>query len=298
MALPNRLVAPILTLPITRQPAQTQLKDYASLFYGIGSGIGCSCLLASIQHYLDAQEKDEKAIYIDCDPSQSMMAHSNYRVSPTNWKEFVDYCKLAVASPEFSYIVIDHLHAAYKWSWDVSCDKWGVSHPADAGLSGKGDMGKTWGNFTEDYLTPIRRLMLECKKSNKGLVASCRSVNSQITWKGSTYNLWVPSFKGGGATSAYAGIVDLFPLIGFIHLEGIIAPPTKATDIKTVDLRAEGGPASVEAWKEARLLEFNKGKHWEAKDRSRRFKEPITLPEDYREDWALIQDIWERGMEK
>ena len=296
MALLNRPgQAPILTLPTTRQPAQTSLKDYAALFYGVGSGIGCSSLLASIQHYLDAQTPQEKALYIDCDPSQSMMAHSNYRVSPKNWKEFLDYCKLAVASPDFTYICIDHLHAAYEWSWDVSCDKWGVTHPSEAGSLGKGDMGKTWGNFTKDYMTPISHLMAECRRANKGFVASCRSVNSQVSFKGSTYNLWVPSFIGGSARSTYARIVDLFPLIGFIHLEGITAPPTKMTDVKVVDLRAAAGPQEI---KESRILNFNKGKHWEAKDRSRRFKEPITLPEDYREDWTLIEDIWERSGEK
>lgn len=141
-------------------------------------------------------------------------------------------------------------------------------------------------------MTPISHLMAECRRQDKGFVASCRSVNSQVFYKNQTYNLWVPSFVGSSARSTYARILDIFPLIGFIHLEGITAPPTKMTDVKVIDMKATAGPQGLDV-EEKHILEFNKGKHWEAKDRSRRFNKPIELPSDYKEDWETIVNIWE-----
>jgi len=274
----------------------THIKDYQFLFYGSGSGVGCSCLIASIQHYyntlaVEEESLPQKILYLDCDASQSLKAHELYRACPANWQEFCEYLKQGIASEEFGWIAIDHLHGAYEWAFAYMCKKTGVAHPGD-----RNDMGKTWTLFTQEFMRPIKELAA----SGKGFVATSHSTNSQIFERGRTYNLWVPSFVGGSARSTYAQIISLFPIIGFIHPEGIEAPPTKATDTKTVDVRAQAGTEiQLEAGKggvylERRVVEFLKAVHWEAKDRSRRFTR-IVLPDDYRDDWKTLVEAWERG---
>ena len=270
---PAPIVAPTV-LPTEDSLPVEELSDHKILIHSL-SGVGKTTFLMSIQQVA-------KAILLDGE--RGSLSHKGRIVRLTDWSHFTRVVDALVnRNHEYEMVCIDPLDAVYNMAWSHINTVLNISHPGDA-ASGKG-----YDRITSALMEQLNKLQL----SGLGLVCSVHTMTGTIKIRGVEYNNFQPSFVGGSPRSAYKRMEDFFDVIGFLHVESMVKPPTIQGKGRqpVVDVRAIASGSLIE--EEVRVLDFSASQFWVTKDRTGRFKTPIVLPEDWREDWAKIVEVWE-----
>lgn len=251
-------------LPTEPRVPVDELSKYKLLIHSL-SGVGKSSFVASIPG----------AVIVDTE--KGLLAHSGYIVDVKDWTSFIQFVdELLQRKHQFETVVIDTLDGAYGLCWSYILKALKVQYPSEAAH------GIGWDRITSEFINQIYRIQL----GGFGIVATAHTMVGTVRIKGVEYSKFQPAFIGGSARSAYQRIIDLFDLIGYLHMEGQVKPPTggKVSELPTGQF--------IET--EARILDFAASQFWVSKDRSGRL-ESVKLTKDWREDWDCLRKAWSPG---
>jgi len=270
MTFQGQIQKPRFTIPAEPRAAEERLSNYKILIHGT-SGIGKTTLLASVPNVLIL------------DTERGTLARGGYIAEITSWPQFVEAVEIIEkgGASRFKTIAIDTLDSLYNLLWDWALPKMGVGYPSEV------TQGSGWDKLTGTFMKELNRLKL----FPMGLICTAHTMITTVKVKGTgaEYSLFQPAFVGSSARSTYKRVIDAFDLIGFMRTERMETVPKKAHDSRTSpDMRVLGVTE-----KDVRILDFTPSNEWEAKDRSGLLGK-IILPDDWREDWNTIEEVWKR----
>ena len=238
------------------------IEKYKLLIHGL-SGIGKSSFIASVPN----------CIIADCE--RGMLAHSGYIVDIDNWLRFVSFVdEVLQRQHTFNMVAIDPLDALYNHCWNHILPLLKVKYPSEAAH------GVGWDRITSEFMGQLHRLQM----AGFGLVCTAHTMVGTVRIRGVEYSKFQPAFVGGSARSAYQRAIDLFDLIGYMHMETEVKPPKegKISEMATGQL--------IESAQ--RVLDFSASQFWVSKDRGGRL-EVVKLPNDWQRDWDALVAAWE-----
>lgn len=263
-------------LDLTPKPAQIDLINYSILLVG-PPGIGKSTFIASAY-------PAEQGFYLDTDTSESLIAYSLPKLRITTWQDYADTIRAAGDDERIKWVFIDTLNGTYDLCSRQICGEKNITSPADLN-----DYGATWSQISERFMKPLK--FLEAK--GKGLICTAHATITDVWIGGRNYNRWIPSFPGSSINSAYAQVEKFFKVIGFMQKESVVAPAVrivrskKGGDKEIPDIRKDTSEMIQE-----RVIHFEVGENWVAKDRSGRLPSTLQLPTDWQQDWTVFKSYF------
>jgi hypothetical protein len=270
----TRFIRPPGVTPIGKPPQLIPLEDtqaiedllgYKILIHSL-SGVGKTCFLRSIQEVTEG---------IILDAERGTLAHTGRIIRLENWDHFVKVVDALVKrNHPYQVVSIDTVDALYNMAWNHTLNVLSITHPVEA------SHGRGYDRITSTLFSQLNKLQL----SGLGLVCAAHTMTNIIKIRNIEYTNYAPSLVGGSPRSAYQRIQDFFDIIGFLHMESMVKPEK--------DVRTHAAASQITEV-ESRVLEFQPSKFWVTKNRvSGRFKEPIVLPNDWKQDWEIVSDVW------
>lgn len=265
-----------LTLDLTPVASKLDLLNYTVLLVG-PPGIGKSTFIASAY-------PEEKCFYIDADSSESLIAYTLPKRRVTTWDEYAETIKAVATDDRVEWVFIDTINGTYDLCSKKICAEKNIISPSDLN-----DFGSTWAQISDRFMKPLK--LLEAK--GKGLVCTAHATITDVYINGRSYNRWLPSLPGSSINSAYAQVEKHFKIIGFMQRESVVAPAVrivrtkKGGDREIPDVRKDTSELIQE-----RVIHFEVGENWVAKDRSGRLPSTLQLPLDWQQDWSVFKSYF------
>lgn len=247
-------------LPTEDVSAASDLSDFKWLIHSL-SGIGKTSFIRSMPD----------SVHIDSE--RGTLAHSGRIIRLENWTHFVKVVnELLSTKHPYKIVGIDTIDGLYNMAWDYMLAKLTITHPSEAAH------GKGWERITSTLFEQLNKLQL----SGLGIVCTAHTNSNQARVRGIELTVFQPSMVGGSPRSAYQRTIDFFDEIGFLRMASLVKAEKDVRKVSTGQI--------IET--EVRFLDFSPSQHWVTKDRSGRLDTPIELPNNWRQDWARLEEVW------
>lgn len=264
----------MITLPTEELPAISNITAGNILIYG-DYGIGKSGLLASTKYLIANPEAENKIRQYPC-----------LSIQLNSWQDHLDFTKALGAAEEGQYpgIGLDSLNISYDYclAYVMSKVRFNgtlLTHPSE-------NPTMCYPRITMEFIAWLRELTI----LGYHVIATAHSNISEVKVGGYSYNCFVPAFTGASPTSTYSGVLKVFSTVGYMRMEEAEEkPPTiKKLGKDAVDIRGDASRIGSEA----RVIHFKASKYWLANNKREAFPDKVKLPENWADDWKVLQESW------
>lgn len=270
----------MIILPTEPVPAVLDLTANNIMIQG-DYGIGKSGLLASTG-------------YLIGDPEGKLRAYPCLRVNLSSWKEHLELrdAIAKVGSGKYPGIGLDSLNISYDHAltWVMANVKFAgnkLNHPSE-------NPQLAYPRITYEFTSWLRDMTL----LGYHVIATCHINIAPIRdKKGNEYNRWIPAFTGGAPTSAYANVLKIFSIIGFMTIDEVekpavvLKPSTRTVMGKAVaDARVDS--TRLEESRMTRVIYFKQDPNWLASNKFGGFPDRVVLNDRWQDDWRILREAW------